>query len=146
MLDKLFFVPKWNNESLKSRGIFYRDIQDINIYVEDENSEIFYEVVFKTLINSDIKIKKIIPLNGRDNVINYSKDYCDSQPALFIIDGDLHLARGERIENMERLYEHDRYCIENFLFSLEALVEIIFETVAKKTRRNYRGTKLARYK
>lgn len=134
MTEQLYFLPIWSDDSLKSRGLFYRDVQDINIYVEDENSEIFYDVVFKTLINSDIKIKKIIPLNGRDNVIEFSRNYTDSKPALFIIDGDLYLARGERIKDIERLYEHDRYCIENFLFSLDGLVEIIFETVAKKTK------------
>lgn len=130
----VYLLPQWSDLDLTNKGIFYRDIQDINIYVEDENSEIFYEELFKNLIDNNIKIKKIISLNGRKNVIEFSKIYKDNKAALFIIDADLYLARGERINSIQRLYEHNRYCIENFLFSLSGLVEIIYETLASKTK------------
>jgi hypothetical protein len=129
-------LPVWSDIELRAIDIFVSQTQDINLYVEDTDSEIFYETLMDKLLNKDIKINKIIPLNGRDNVINYCKEYTDSTPALFIIDSDLYLSRKEQLVGLERLYQHDKYCIENYLFSLYSLVELIFETVASKTKDN----------
>lgn len=129
-------LPFWSDIELRAIDIFVSETQDINLYVEDIDSEIFYETLIDRLLNKDIKINKIIPLNGRDNVINYCKEYTDSTPALFIIDSDLYLSRKEQLTGINRLYQHDKYCIENYLFSIHSLVELIFETIAKKTKDN----------
>lgn len=129
-------LPVWNNNALLSLGIFYGHIQDINIYVEDENSELFYSEFFNTIIDKSIKIKKIIPLKGRKFVIEKSKEYNQEKPALFIIDADLNLAYGEKISGYDRLFEHDKYCIENYLFSEEGLTEIIYENLANKPKKD----------
>lgn len=131
-------LPTWSDIQLKAIDIFVSATQDINLYVEDIDSEIFYETLVERLLDRDIKINKIIPLNGRDNVINYCKEYTDSTPALFIIDSDLYLSRKEQLVGIKRLYQHDKYCIENYLFSIYSLVELIFETIAKKTKDNIR--------
>lgn len=127
-------LPTWNDIELKVYDIFVSDTQDINIYVEDINSEVFYEALFDNIIDEKIKINKIFPLNGRDNVISYCKEYSDSHAALFIIDSDLYLSKNERTVGINRLYEHNRYCIENYLFSLDGLVEIIHDSLASKNK------------
>jgi len=131
-------LPNWNNSSKISLGIFYSNIQDINIYVEDENSEIFYKEFFDNILDKTITIRKIISLKGRDNVIDGAKNYKQSKPALFIIDADLNLLLGERVK-LNRLFEHDKYCIENYLFSKEGLVELIYETLANQTKEDIKS-------
>lgn len=132
--EDLYNLPEWGDHARWSYDVFFTDLQDINIYVEDENSEIFYEELIKRFINPDIKITKILPLKGRENVIENCRIYSDTKAALFIIDGDLIWVRGDSINNMPRLYQHDKYCIENYLFSKVALIELIFETLADKPK------------
>lgn len=132
-------LPTWNDVELNAYDIFVSETQDINIYVEDANSEIFYGALFDSMFANKIKINKILPLNGRNNVISYCQEYNEPHAALFIIDSDLYLCKNERMIGINRLYEHDRYCIENYLFSLDGLVEIIHETIATKTKENIKS-------
>lgn len=123
---------RWSLNAAKSLGLFYRQLQDLDIYVEDADSEQLYNMLLNRAIDNDnIKIKKIIPLYGRENVVNHSQQYEENTPALFIIDGDLNLLHGDFIQGNARLFQHRAYCIENYLFCENAGAEILRDTSGK---------------
>jgi hypothetical protein len=122
-------IPSYSNDAVKSIGLFYRALQDIEIYVEDIGSEALYFRLFKRILSDNIRVRKVIPLGGRKNVVDVCKEYSENSPAIFIIDGDLDLLHGEREGSHERLFQHRMYCIENYLFCEKASSEILQETV-----------------
>ncbi|NSX08534.1 DUF4435 domain-containing protein [Pseudomonas lini] len=124
-------VPVWPPSALESVGLLYRPLQDLEVYVEDKDSEVFYLELLGRLIPSGKRIKKIIPLNGRGNVVDLCKRYNDPSPALFLIDGDLDLTLKIREIGLKNLFQLKSYCIENYLFCLIGSREIIVETSGK---------------
>lgn len=126
-------LPKYKNEYMSSVGLLYRRLQDIEIYVEDEDSEIFYMQLFSRLLDGTAKIKKIIPLNGRKNVIDGARRHKDDSPKVYIIDGDLYWSSNLFQNDINRLYVHNFYCIENALFCINAAAKIIQESLGNVT-------------
>lgn len=121
-------ILTWSSAASKSIGLLYRQLQPIEVYVEDSNSEAFYFELLNRMIEGEKKIRKIIPLNGRKNVLNHCEDFDHSTPALFIIDGDLDLFLGVREVGKTNLFQHRAYCIENYLICKNATVELIVES------------------
>lgn len=121
----MYSIPTWSAPANQSLGPLYRELQDVEIYVEDQDSEAIYTKLLQRAVNNVIKIKKIIPLNGRSNVIDKCKTYTDDFPALFIIDGDLDIVYGERESTHARLFQHRLYCLENYLFCEKASAELL---------------------
>lgn len=120
-------ILSWSSAASKSLGLLYRELQPIEVYVEDSNSEAFYFELLNRMIDGEKKIRKIIPLNGRKNVLDHCDDFDHRTPALFIIDGDLDLFLGLREEGKTNLFQHRAYCIENYLICKDAVVELIVE-------------------
>ncbi|PNH90853.1 hypothetical protein C1M56_00955 [Vibrio diazotrophicus] len=114
---------------MSSVGVLYRQLQDIEIYVEDEGSEVFYTQLFSRLLQGVAKIKKIIPLNGRLNVIEGAKNQSNDSPKVFVIDGDLYWSSQTFEHDLDRLYVHGFYCVENVLFCYDAAAKIVQETL-----------------
>ncbi|MFV1468140.1 DUF4435 domain-containing protein [Idiomarina sp. HB] len=129
----MYSIPSWSVSAQRSVGLLYRPMQSIEIYVEDAGSEAFYMKLLKRAVNDQIKIKKIIPLKGREKVVEFCKSYEDDFPALFIIDGDLSLVSGSPEFRHPRLFQHRMYCVENYLFCEKASSELL---------QNKRGTLL----
>ncbi|WP_339493381.1 DUF4435 domain-containing protein [Pseudomonas sp. EA_35y_Pfl1_P108] len=121
-------ILTWSTAASKSIGLLYRQLQPIEVYVEDSNSEAFYFELLNRMLEDEKKIRKIIPLNGRTNVLNYCEDFDHSTPALFIIDGDLDLFWGVREVGRTNLFQHRAYCIENYLICKNAAIELIVES------------------
>lgn len=121
----MYKIPVWSDKANMSIGLLYRELQDVEIYVEDRESEALYTKLLSRAVNGRVKIRKVIPLDGRINVVNFCKTYRESYPALFIIDGDLDLLCGEREEPHSRLFQHKMYCVENYLFCQKASSELI---------------------
>lgn len=119
--------PIFPERALSSKAVLYRPMQDIDIYVEDEGSEMFYTELLSRLVGQEIRIATVVPLRGRDNVIRKAKEYIDSRPALFLIDGDLHWLAGLSLPAARYLYIHPCYCIENYLFCERAMIQIVME-------------------
>ncbi|ADN78373.1 DUF4435 domain-containing protein [Geobacter sulfurreducens] len=120
-------LPELPQRSLTSQGVLYRPLQDIEVYVEDEGSEVFYEEILYRLIDRKHRIVKVFPLRGRENVVSECQNYNDNRPALFIIDGDLTWAAGVPDLSIDRLFTHQCYCIENYLICENAAIEVAFE-------------------
>ncbi|EGT3625937.1 DUF4435 domain-containing protein [Morganella morganii] len=125
-------LPQWSKPASRSLGYFYRDFQEIDIYVEDSDSEVFYNEILNRVLGGSVKIKKIFCLNGRGNVTDNCRAYQDSFPALFIIDGDLQLFFGEKETEHKNLFQHDLYCVENYLICKEAVAQLILESSGVK--------------
>ncbi|MEZ9737349.1 DUF4435 domain-containing protein [Vibrio sp. 10N.261.52.E6] len=121
----MYGLPVRSNSANRSIGLFYRDLQDIEIYVEDDEAEALYTMLLSRAVNHEVKIKKVISLHGRGKVVEHCAEYNEDSPALFIIDGDLDLLHGERVQGLERLYQHKLYCIENYLFCKNASAELL---------------------
>lgn len=126
--------PEIPQRSLTSQGVFYRPLQEIEVFVEDEGSEVFYEELIYRLLDKKHRVVKVFPLRGRLNVITECQNYNDKHPALFIIDGDLSWVAGEPPLNIDRLFVHNCYCIENYLICENAASEIAFENCGAFSR------------
>ena len=121
--------PVFPERALPSKAVLYRPLQDISIYVEDEGSEAFYKELFNRLVGEYVKIATVIPLRGRNNVIDKAHGYTDSHPALFLIDGDLYWVAGLPLPMSPNIYVHSCYCVENYLFCEKAMKEIVVESL-----------------
>lgn len=120
-------IPSWSAPASESMGLLYRDLQPIEVYVEDSNSEAFYLELTNRMIGDKNSIKKVIPLHGRSHVLRMCDEYQGEHPAIFLIDGDLDLLFGGRVIGKTNLYQLRAYCIENYLFCFEAARELIVE-------------------
>ncbi|MPQ66540.1 MULTISPECIES: DUF4435 domain-containing protein [unclassified Pseudomonas] len=129
-------IPSWSPAASESIGLFYRKLQPIEVYVEDSNSEAFYFELLNRMITNDRKIKKIIPLHGREHVLRHCENYKHKTPALFLIDGDLDIFFGSREKGKTNLFQHKAYCIENYLFCKEAARELILDASGTILREN----------
>jgi len=118
-------IPTRSDSANQSLGLFYRPLQQIEIYVEDVNAEAIYTELLKRVTNNGIRIKKVISLEGREKVVSHCKTYNEDFPALFIIDGDLDLLHEEREGPLKRLFQHRFYCLENALICPEASMELL---------------------
>lgn len=117
---------KWPQRAKAAIQKLFEPLQDIDVYVEDKNDEVFYKVLLKHVARNDIKVARIFSLGGRDAVIDAAKKHDFSKrKALFIIDGDLYLARGAHPPKINHLHQHDAYCIENLLLCRKAVSTIV---------------------
>ncbi|EPQ3971573.1 DUF4435 domain-containing protein [Acinetobacter baumannii] len=118
----------WGN-SANNIGYFYFSLQDINIYVEDtaKGSEAIYKALVSNLF-PDKKIRSIICLGGRSDVIEACKAKKNSIKELYIIDGDLNLLYEPKIK-MKGLFNNGVYCVENYMVDESALATILEETL-----------------
>lgn len=129
-------IPAWSSAATESIGLFYRKLQPIEVYVEDTNSEAFYFELLNRMITGDKKIRKVIPLHGRSHVLRHCESYQHKTPALFLIDGDLDLFFQKREKGKINLFQHKAYCIENYLFCVEAARELIVEASGTTLRKD----------
>lgn len=120
-------VPSWSSKSLESMGVLYRSLQDIEVYVEDKDSEAFYRELLTRMLDDGLRIKKVFPLHGRQQVIDFCERFNHATPALFLIDGDLDIMLGLKQEGLRNLFQLQAYCIENYLFCMEGARELIVE-------------------
>ncbi|CAK2203563.1 DUF4435 domain-containing protein [Vibrio crassostreae] len=126
-------IPSYKNSYMSSYGLLYRPLQDIEIYVEDKDSEVFYTQLFSRMLEGHAKIKKIIPLGCRTSVIEGAKKHGNDSAKVFVIDGDLYWTSQTYVNDIERLFVHSFYCIENTLFCADAASKIIQESLGNLT-------------
>lgn len=122
------------SKRLVSTFLAYRN--DIDIYTEDElKDKEFYKVLFTRLLQDTIRINDITPLGSRKNVI----ERCQSEPdngrkKIFIVDGDVKVIHGKDVLSLPNLFVLDGYCIENFVFDKESIVNFIYLNCASKPK------------
>lgn len=114
----------YSEEALLNRTLFYSNYNDVNIFVEDEGKEYIYEDIFQRMFDSQIKIRKILPMKGKPGVEKAFKEYgseYDGKPAFYLVDGDFDLVMGKQmIENPNYIYL-EKYNIESYYIDEKAV-------------------------
>ena len=78
-------LPEIPQRSLSSQGVLYRPLQDIEVFVEDEGCEVFYEELLGRLIGDECRVFKVFALGGRLKVSEECARHKGNSPALYII-------------------------------------------------------------
>jgi len=119
---------RYPDNVLPTIALFFKSKNDIDIFIEDENDEEFYHVLLSRLLGNKTKINKIISLKGKQKVIEACKNdqTARKRKRTYIVDGDLDLIFDNNIV-LENLFVLERYCIENYLFEENAIVEFLHD-------------------
>jgi len=124
-------IPVKNDNYRAGEDIFYIQFNDISFYIEDADQENFFFCILKKLF-PEIRIEKIFPLNGKDNVIDTSLLNKTDKKKVFIVDKDFDDIL-EKVIDSPNLFYLERYSIENHLIEEETLIEYI---IGEKPRLN----------
>jgi hypothetical protein len=117
---------KWPTRAKAAIRSLFRPLQDIEVYVEDENDEVFYRTLLKKVADPELKIARVISLGNRDAVVAAAKVHDHAaMPALFIIDGDLDWVVGHPKPFEKGLHRHNAYCVENLLVCSHAIINLV---------------------
>ncbi|KGE16077.1 DUF4435 domain-containing protein [Sphingobacterium deserti] len=116
-------IPEKNESYRFAEDIFFIQFNDVSFYIEDSDQENFYHRILCNLF-PDIRIEKIFPLNGKDNVIDECEKNIGDKTKVYLVDKDFDDLFGRKT-NLSNLFYLNRYSIENYLFELDAIVEYI---------------------
>lgn len=124
--------PKWPFRARKARAHFLKKWNDIDIFIEDGSA--YSQKIYKELINrighGCFQVHQVFPLGNKTEVIRAcSKDQTNERPRLYVIDGDLDLLQGSSSPDLRHLFRHPVYCLENYLFDEQAVMEILYEEI-----------------
>lgn len=115
--------PELTNSFLSGQDILYAQFNDVEFYVEDIEQEHFYFNILKKLF-PNLKFEKIFPLNGKKNVSDAAILNSGNKKKVYIVDLDFdHILN--TVQNIDNLFYLRRYSIENYLFSKNAVYEVI---------------------
>jgi len=121
---------KRSPKAKRNKASFYHEYNSIDIFIEDTAvgyKKLFTKLLSRILSSSHI-VSDVFPLGGRIEVISACEadQLRRNRARLYIIDGDLYLLTGENL-NLKGLYVLPRYCIENHLLCISALLSIMEE-------------------
>ncbi|UUS56857.1 MULTISPECIES: DUF4435 domain-containing protein [unclassified Acinetobacter] len=106
-------------------GALQAEVSDITIYIEDtaEGMRNFYKKLLEKKF-PNISIDNIIPLGKKTEVIKYCNQKTNNLRELYVIDGDLDIFLCKKIKR-KFLFQHNVYCIENYLFNEDAVANLL---------------------
>lgn len=125
-------IPSKNTNYRLAEDIFYIQFNEVSFYIEDEDQENFFYCILKKLF-PEIRIDKIFPLNGKENVISESNANIGNPKKVFIVDKDFDDILN-KINTNDNLFYLERYSIENHLLEKDAIVEYIIGEKPKLKR------------
>jgi len=121
---------QWPQRARAAIRKLFEPLQDIDVYVEDANDEVFYRMLLKKVSGGRVRVARVFALGGRTAVIDAAAQHDFSRRrALFLIDGDLNWVRGVPPPNVIGLHQHDAYCVENLLLCEKALAFVLAQEV-----------------
>ena len=119
---------KYSNRSKKSYSLLLEYYNDIDVYVEDDTCRNMWVSIINSVLEGIARIQTVISLEGKHSVIDAcEKDVDYSRPKIYIIDGDFDFIFKEP-PKLDRLFRLNVYCVENLLFSKEAIIEVAFQS------------------
>lgn len=124
-LEELSF----SDEALSTRVYFYQGLNEFNIFVEDKEKEYIYETIFQRLFENKYKIKTILGLGGKPNVIQHFKKFgnkTDNVKNIYIVDGDFdrYIYADKMIQDPCFIYLKT-YNIENYFLDENACIQFV---------------------
>lgn len=115
---------EYSNQGKAAQDLFVSDYATHIFYVEDSNSEIFFERLFQRLFPK-LASFEVVCLHGKDNVRNKaSEPRLGSLSYVFVVDKDFDDLLGAPDNRLTYL---DRYSIENYLTDLDAIIKVLVE-------------------
>jgi hypothetical protein len=124
-------IPIWSPKAMKAKPIFYRQWNDIDIYIEDTGvpSKKLFRHLFTRCFSDKYRVAEVFPLGGRKAVINACEDdqLDGGRPRIYIIDADLDLLLNTKLAALKRFFCLPIYCIENLLIDEKAIIEVLYE-------------------
>lgn len=129
MISKEDSIPVKNDNYRAGEDIFYIQFNDMFFYIEDEEQENFFFCILKKLF-PEIRLEKIFPLGGKNNVIDESKKNIGNKNKVFIVDKDFDDILN-KIEYIPNLFYLERYSIENYLIEEDSIVNYIISEKPK---------------
>lgn len=120
---------KWPKRALGAVVKLFEPLQDIDVYVEDANDEVFYTHLLKRVAQNKVRIARVFSCGCRQAVIDNANSYdTTKRPALFIVDGDFEWVLGEPPPSSKApLYRLNAYCIENLIVCETAFLNLVME-------------------
>nr|WP_315050607.1 DUF4435 domain-containing protein [uncultured Lachnoanaerobaculum sp.] len=103
---------KYTSEAIVTESLYFGDVNDINIYVEDEGKEYIYETIFKRLMGDKYKIEKIFGVGGKEKLKKYFREI-ESKNQNYTKNKNIYVADGD----FDRyICEHDMINSTNFIY------------------------------
>lgn len=129
---------KYTEEAELSRYLFYSDVSDLIVFVEDKDKEYEYETIFERLFNGKYENISILSGHGKSGVKKAFEEFGEvdkknsSHMIFYIVDGDFdkYIHQEEMIHNEHFIYL-DQYNIENYLIDEQAVVKFAKGKLAK---------------
>lgn len=126
---------KYKDFVMPTIGLFFRYKNEVDVFVEDNYDEEFYlTLITRVFERTGHKINKLLPLGCKNNVIDACKADQSKRKGkrVYIVDGDLDLITNTNQEKLNHLYVLEKYCIENFLFDEDGIIEIVHDILVVK--------------
>lgn len=128
-------IPKYSIKDKKAASFLKRYYNDIEVFVEDKKCSNMWVNLINATLQDIAEIDSVTQLGDKLTVIKECKNDDDfSYPKIYIIDGDFDFIFNLKIKN-KRLFRLNVYCVENLLFSENALLELIFQLDSNKPKR-----------
>jgi hypothetical protein len=119
---------RWPKRAVLALVKLFEPLQDIDVYIEDANDEVFYTHVLKRVAAQSVRIARVFALGGRAAVVGAAQNGLGSpRRCLYLIDGDLEWVLGRPAPLAPGLYRLEAYCIENLIIDEKAAAALLVE-------------------
>ncbi|MCI5160821.1 MAG: DUF4435 domain-containing protein [Candidatus Electrothrix sp. AX5] len=127
-------IPVRSIRSKKAKSVFFRKINDLDVYVEDteKGTAKLYTILFQKAFKGKYNINQIFPLGGKDEVLKcWQKRLKENDRLeLYVIDSDFSMASNEKTHTPyncsgSSLFYTTRFCIENYLINELAAISYL---------------------
>lgn len=124
----------YSSQSQRAYAAIYRPYNDIDIYVEDRSLIGLYERVFSRILSGMARVTSVIPLDGRDAVIQEAKRLRKdrTRKRFFLIDGDFFWITQKPLK-IRNLHTLNCYCLENLAFDHAEFIQVAHSLSPGKT-------------
>ena len=117
----------YSSEAKTTEYLFFCDLNDINIFVEDEGKEFEYETIFKRLLGKKYRIVKILGVGGKVELKKSFNEFGVNNTEnpqiknIYLADGDFdwYICQDEMIDSPNFIYL-ESYKIENYFIDKKA--------------------------
>lgn len=131
-------IPQRSDVAKYASQVFYRDFNDVDIFIEDTAVEAkkIYVNLLRRVLGDGVALSQVFPIGSKSKVVQRcSLDQASRvRPAIYIVDGDHDDLLGVNLPNLKRFYRLKRYCIENYLFDESALVSYLDDEIVDRSR------------
>jgi hypothetical protein len=116
----------YSNRALKALVHLFRAYNDIDIYVEDRNSNRVYQLLLDRYLNGRAKVVRVFSVGNREAVLTACRDdqAPGGRPRLYLVDGDFDFVLERSHPGLARLHRLNCYSMENLLWCVEAMGEV----------------------